>query len=210
MSAPEPRRCGILMGFFSKLMDPNEDPMITLQCIGGLSEEILKNRKALGQNTHLSSFALLCINAGVVPTMMDVSKHDWSGRRVPIERYSAQYWAMQCLCGLMLSGNSAERQHVLKEMLKEDIVDLCLQYMRHRLCIMHYLATNTLRTLADESLGLQISSDVAAEIIETICDHGLQGPETLIKQMLDPATSWQNTMFLRNPNVTTICITIFR
>ncbi|EIW83537.1 hypothetical protein CONPUDRAFT_164456 [Coniophora puteana RWD-64-598 SS2] len=101
----------------------------------------------------------------------------------------------------MQSGNASEKLSLLKEMLKEDVVGVFLRYMRHQLCMMRSLAVNSLRALADAFLGLHISSDTAGEIIELLCDYALQGPETFIRQMLDPATAWQSAMFMGKTDI---------
>ncbi|EIW83528.1 hypothetical protein CONPUDRAFT_52764, partial [Coniophora puteana RWD-64-598 SS2] len=160
-----------------------------------LNEEFHKNTQILGPRM-LTPFARSCVKAGIVSTMLSVLRHEWPRHPNYQGRYYAQYWTMQGLCALLNCGNDSERRSLLKEMLEEDVVGLCLRFMQHGLCVMHHLGINALRTLAEAFLGHHISSNVAAEIVEAVCDYALRGPENIVKQMNNHATAWQSAVFM--------------
>ncbi|EIW74013.1 hypothetical protein CONPUDRAFT_133538 [Coniophora puteana RWD-64-598 SS2] len=129
--------------------------------------------------------------------MITVASQNWSlGNDVPKERFLAQYYALESLHNLTLTGNEFERRQLRDDMLEENLIAVCLQHMQRPLCIMHGAVITLLQTLAfDAFLGEQISSSVAADIIESVCLYTLAGPDSIISQMLDPDTAWQSSVF---------------
>ncbi|EIW74079.1 hypothetical protein CONPUDRAFT_113828 [Coniophora puteana RWD-64-598 SS2] len=205
LHAPEPLRSDNLKRLFKRLADPHEDEIFVQNFAGEIKHEFADSGKLVNDDGHkpqFSSFANSCLKAGLVKTMMAVAREEWSTPGVPKARYIAQYHALEGLCDLMRSGDVSERQSLLSEMLREDIVGLCLRNLQHRLCLMRQLAVNTLRALAAESfLAANVPASTAADVIEGVCLYTLDGPGFVIAQMDDPETTWQSQMFMDKEDI---------
>ncbi|EIW78250.1 hypothetical protein CONPUDRAFT_60632, partial [Coniophora puteana RWD-64-598 SS2] len=143
----------------------------------------------------IGTFIRSCLGAGLVSTMMKIARREWPGRNVPRARVISQYRALQLLCILVQLGDESECQTMLDDLLKQDVLNICLQCMQHQLCVMRLLSISALRSLCQVYLGEKVPSSLAAAIIEGVCLYTLQGPDHVVNQLLNPVTAWQSTMF---------------
>ncbi|EIW77041.1 hypothetical protein CONPUDRAFT_109504 [Coniophora puteana RWD-64-598 SS2] len=203
LQAPEPHLTENLKKIFARLVDPLEDPVFLQTYTVSIKHEFRKDIQPGGEpKARFNQFAQACLKAGIVPTMATVVRQDWTGENVAKERYIAQYHAMDGLCDMMRTGDVSDRRKLLDKLLEEDIVGLCLQLVKHPLCLMRQLAVNTLRVIAAESfLGEKVSGSFAADIIESVCLYTLSGPDHVIEQMQDPGRTWQSQMIMGRENI---------
>ncbi|EIW83564.1 hypothetical protein CONPUDRAFT_142239 [Coniophora puteana RWD-64-598 SS2] len=209
---PEPQRSENLRTVFARMVSPREDAVFVKQYVVDMVACLIPTQTAINEqfSTEMansksypglepvggfSSFANACLNAGLVPTMIKLMQQDWSGDQVRKERYISQYRALQGLCMLLRTGNVSEQQSLVEALLKEGVVEICIRYLKHRLCIMRQAAISALHGLSHSFLGLYISSSTAAHIVESVCTYALRGPKHVVDQLNDSATAWQSELF---------------
>ncbi|EIW84759.1 hypothetical protein CONPUDRAFT_116927 [Coniophora puteana RWD-64-598 SS2] len=202
---PEPQRSQNLKRAFARLINPREDPMFVKTYTFAIKTEF---GAAFSPNnasvSGFTSFTRACLEAGIVRTMVTVAREVWPNENTPKDRYIAQYHALWSLCEMMRTGNLSERRTLLDMMLQEDVVGLCLQLLRHQLCLMQQLSINVLRLLSGESfLGEKVSSSVASDTIEAVCLYISMGSDHFIDQLTAPETTWQSQMMVDRTNLTT-------
>ena len=75
---------------------------------------------------------------------------------------------------------------------------LVRQRAQHNPLALHrFAALNTFRSMCAElALGGTLSAARTADIICTLCDAALEGPDRISSELLDPATTWQSQMML--------------
>ncbi|KAH7925032.1 hypothetical protein BV22DRAFT_1089743 [Leucogyrophana mollusca] len=145
----------------------------------------------------LTRFGRKCVDAGMVKAMLNIAADSSYSSDVPKERYMGQYNALESLAYLMQCGDLNQRGELLDEMLKHDVIDICLRKLDHPLCVHRQQSINLLRVLSSESfLGQKISAEVAASIITAMCKFTLEGPRVFIDGLFASATTWQSRMFM--------------
>ncbi|EIW74490.1 hypothetical protein CONPUDRAFT_170182 [Coniophora puteana RWD-64-598 SS2] len=207
-----PQQSGSLKDQFARLVDPNEDPAFVKEYTNAINTQLLKEHS--DQNATqpgFTKFTTACIGVGVVSSMVAIIRQEWSGPRVPKERYMAQCNAQEILCNLIPQeilcnliriGNDADRHAILDKLLQENIVDICLRRMQHPLCIVQQSAVNTLAVLSSSAaLGKKVTASTAADITEAACVYALRGQDYYVKQILDPSTTWQSFIFTHTDNM---------
>ncbi|EIW77048.1 hypothetical protein CONPUDRAFT_157320 [Coniophora puteana RWD-64-598 SS2] len=195
--APEPHRSQNLRGLFTRMADPNEDPVFVVKYALEINQE-LRRRLHGASAAGFSTFGIACLNAGIVRAMIALANKEWPELDPRLDQwvFIAQYNGIEALSILLNAGDIPQRRGLLDSMLQEGVVDLCMRLIRHRLCLMRRLGINTLQCLASESmLGEKVSPSTAANIIEAVCLYALNGPSDFVFQLNDPATEWQAKLF---------------
>lgn len=90
----------------------------------------------------------------------------------------------------MQNADAEERKAVLKEMLQLGVIESCVRFLKHWLCILQHLAANALGGLVEDSMGAQVSSSSTADVIEAVCIYALQQPDDVVGRLLGPDMTW--------------------
>ncbi|KAH7922924.1 hypothetical protein BV22DRAFT_1016358 [Leucogyrophana mollusca] len=190
----------------NKLLEPNQDPVFLASYTCAILLEIRNGHtQREGGFGGYSPFGQRCADAGIVKAMLALATQSPYTPVGQKERYIAQYQALAVVTDLMLSGDLAQRRALLDQMLKYDIVGICLRKLDHQLCIHRHQAVITLKVLSTESfLGEKVSSATAAEIIVSMCKFALEGPKAYVDGLSAQDTAYQLDVFIgkpRNPRI---------
>ncbi|EIW74477.1 hypothetical protein CONPUDRAFT_78119 [Coniophora puteana RWD-64-598 SS2] len=187
---------------FGRLASPDENPAFVCLHLPLINRELQseaeKNKKSGAMVPRFTTFALECLDAGLLTTLVAIIRQrpDTDVK----ERYISQFWAFTLFSTLVQSGDPSERQVLTDELLHLGFVEIILQSVRHPLCIMHQAAINTAQHFG-MLIGPKLSASTIADIIETMCLYALQGPDEAMKQLSDPKTRWQGTFMLLKANI---------
>ncbi|KAH7910958.1 hypothetical protein BJ138DRAFT_1151737 [Hygrophoropsis aurantiaca] len=194
LSSDDPQ---VLTRLFNKLLEPNQDPAFLVNYTAAIRLELQKDRTGeLGYST----FGQRCIDAGLVKAMLTLTTLSPYAIGAPKERYISQYRALEAVTDLMLSGDLTQRKALLDQMLKYDIVGICLRKLDHHLCIHRYQAVKTLQILSRDSfLGDKVSPSTMSDIMIAMCKLCLEGPKVYVDGLSSNSTAWQMEILLDKP-----------
>lgn len=184
----------VLPKVFEQLQDENLEEMALHNYVVAIKDRFANDSRPMG-HMGFDSFGEAAFESGIVPAMLKVTQDP----RTDPGHGLASYSALDSMIHLMRTGTADERRALLKELLANDVVEICISKIDHPLAIHRQLATNTIRNLASESfLGEYLTSKQTSDIMVKMCEFLLEGPDFYVKQMKHRETTWQSCLCFGN------------
>ncbi|EIW76609.1 hypothetical protein CONPUDRAFT_157793 [Coniophora puteana RWD-64-598 SS2] len=131
---------------------------------------------ALTKYGALGPWASSAVDAGLLEVMFFTLGMAPRERHL-VEDVKVQYGAFAIITNLLLVAEMEQREIIVGDLLKLDIIGLCLRFLRHDHFCIRQRAVETLRLLITDCVMLEkISASQAADVFETICLVALEAP----------------------------------
>lgn len=174
-----------------------------------------------GRSAGFDNFEKVAIQSGIVETLFQLARNTDKS----MDRVFTAYFAAESLWKLIVIGTVKEKEQLLKKYMEHHAVDFCLEVsftvsegsQRHKAQAVEQAARNAsfiahrvigmigLRVLSQECfLADHLDLEKTSEVIKTCCEGMLLGPDLWVKQLRDPASTWQSLFCFGNIKVRTI------
>ena len=175
-----------------------------------------------GRTAGFDNFEKVAIQSGIVETLFQLARNTDK----TMDRVFTAYFAAESLWKPIVIGTVKEKEELLNKYMEHHAVDFCLEVRivvcqggpeRHKAKTVEQAARNAtfiahrvigmigLRVLSQECfLADHLDLEKTSEVIKTCCDGMLLGPDLWVKQLRDPASTWQSLFCFGNIQVRAI------
>ncbi|KAJ3521680.1 hypothetical protein NMY22_g12215 [Coprinellus aureogranulatus] len=186
----------------SSLVDPNAPSKAVYNYVITLKDRFLRRGGLIrlgGKTPGFDDFEKLAIQSGIVETLFKIAR----GTGKTMEEVFTTYFAAEALWKLIVIGSPSEKKDLLKKYMEHHVVEYCVENAQGGAFIAHrVIGMLGLRILSQECyLADHLSVEKTSEVMKTCCECMLLGPDLFVRQLRDPATTWQSLFCFGNTEV---------